>query len=88
MTGVTAAWLAEIAVISWKDWQGKGAGGAKRLPWPSELLATFLLFGLLSLAPPGDWGLAAAAVGWGFVASTFLGIYAPGRNQSSQGGGQ
>jgi len=76
---VLAAWLAEVIVISAKDWQGKGAGGSKRLPWPSELLATFILFGVLSLAPEGEWSLAAAALGWGFVAATFLGIYAPGR---------
>lgn len=79
MNGVMAPWLAEIVMISWRDWQGKGASTSKHLPWPSELLATFLLYGVLSLAPAGEWGTAAAAVGWGFVAATFFGIYAPGR---------
>jgi hypothetical protein len=78
VTALTAAWIAEIVVIAWRDWVGKGASGDKHLPWPSELLATFILFGALSLAPEGEWGTAAAALGWGFVAATFLGAYEPG----------
>jgi hypothetical protein len=74
---ISTAWAAEIVLISYRDWQGKGAGGSHRLPWPSELLATFILYGILSLAPPGSWRTAAAALGWGFVAATYLGIYNP-----------
>jgi hypothetical protein len=82
-----APWLAEIVMISWRDFAGKGATTDKHLPWPSELLATFILFGVLSLAPAGEWGTAAAAVGWGFVAATFFGIYAPGRTAPATPGG-
>jgi hypothetical protein len=78
MNGVMAPWLTEIVVIGFRDWTGKGAAGTRHLPWPSELLATFVLYGILSLAPEGQWSTAAAAVGWGFVAATLLNMYSPG----------
>jgi hypothetical protein len=73
--GLALAWLAEIILISVRDYRN-----SSRLPWPSELLATFIFFGALSVLPDGP---GPAAVGWGFVAATYLGIYDPSKQRQA-----
>lgn len=71
MDAVKVAWLAEVVLLFWRDKRN-----ANRLPWPSELLATFVLYGTLSVLP-GNAGKVGAALGWGVVVATFLGIWTP-----------
>jgi hypothetical protein len=60
------AWLAEVGIISVRD-----LSQSRRPPLPSELLATFVVFGGLGLAP-GQAARPAAAVAWGIVVATLL----------------
>lgn len=71
MANVTVAWAAEVGVISWRDWRN-----AKRLPFPSEVLATFLIFGLLSVLPDSTGNLA-PLLGWGLVLATVVHAFDP-----------
>lgn len=67
MTGALgAAWAVEVGVVTVRD-----LAQHRRPPLPSELLATFVVFGALGLlAIPAP--KAAATVGWGLVVATFL----------------
>lgn len=64
---LAAAWFAEIGIIATRDLAQK-----KRPPLPSELLASFVVFGValgaLSIPAPKAAGL----IGWGLVLSTLL----------------
>lgn len=64
-------WLVEVGIIAWRD-----AKNEKRPPIPSELLATFVVFGAFSLFSEKAPGLA-ATLGWGIVAATFLNFVDP-----------
>lgn len=73
MTPVTMAWLAEVGIITWRSIRKDS-----RPPIPSELLATFIAFGSLSLLSNND--KAAAAVNltaWGLVLATFMNFVDP-----------
>lgn len=68
MNPVFIPWAVELGLITWRDVRNDG-----HVPFPSEFLATFAVFGVLSLVP-GDsefhpW---ATLLGWGFVVATFL----------------
>lgn len=63
--GLAAAWLFEVGIITVRDF-----ATVKRPPLPSELLATFVVFGLLSVVPAPK---ATTAAGWGIVIATLLG---------------
>lgn len=68
MNAVGAAWLAEIAFIVIRDF-----AGPKRPPLPSELLATFVVFGALGvIAGNGTARRPAVAAAWGLVVATAL----------------
>lgn len=69
--GTTIAWAAEVGVIAWRDWRN-----SKRLPYPSEVLATFLIFGLLSLLPDSTDPLG-PLLGAGIVIATVLKAFDP-----------
>lgn len=75
---VIAPWLVEIVLLSWRDLLGNSPStpGEKRLPWPSELLYTFVLFGVLSVLP-GEGKKVGAAIGWGIVVATLLQVWSP-----------
>lgn len=66
MNGVAVPWIAEVVLLSWRS-----AKRNKRPPLPSELLATFVVFGTISLAN-GPIQRPATAFGWGVVVATFL----------------
>lgn len=68
MSPVMAAWLAEVGIITVRD-----LTGPRRLPLPSELLATFVVFGGLGLvAESSTWRGAANTTAWGLVVATLL----------------
>ena len=64
-----AAWAVEVGVIGVRDLSGP----ARRFPLPSELLATFVVFGALSVVAGNPAGRRPAnAVAWGLVVATLL----------------
>lgn len=68
MGPVMAAWLVEVGIISVRD-----LVGPRRLPLPSELLATFVVFGGLTLtAQSPTFRGAANTTAWGLVLATIL----------------
>lgn len=68
MTPVLLAWGAEAAIITVRD-----LTGPKRFPLPSEFLATFVVFGGLSvLSESSTFRGAANATAWGLVLATLL----------------
>jgi hypothetical protein len=77
MGGLFAAWLAEVAIVTWRDLTGKAPGHTvKGLPIPSDYLATILIFGGLGLVPKDNPGAARAATlaGWAYVLATLLNV--------------
>lgn len=68
MNPVMAAWAVEVGIIAVRD-----LTGPRRLPLPSELLATFVVFGGLTVvAGSPTWRGAANATAWGLVIATLL----------------
>lgn len=94
MNPVLLAWGVEVGIIAVRD-----LTGPRRLPLPSELLATFVVFG--GLAAVGDssptFRGAANATAWGLVVATLLsskvdflapvGDFLAGRGPSAQAAG-
>lgn len=81
MTGLALAWIAEAGLMTWRIvHQGRPAeAGGGRVPWPADYVATFVVFGGLSLAAelgPG-WDRVAATAGWGLVLATVLNLVDP-----------
>lgn len=64
--GVSAAWGAMVAIITVRDLSKR-----KRPPLPSELLASFVVFGLLGLLA-GPAPAPARLTGWGLVLAVLL----------------
>lgn len=80
MNWLTVPWITEIVVIGWRDFKNH-----KRPPYPSELLATFVIFGLLSLpASNENFAKAAQLFGWGIVMATFFNFVDPTFNVKQQ----
>lgn len=81
MDSITTAWLAELVVITYRSAKQSAVGkGVDRpiahLPMPSEFVATFVVFGGLSLIP-GRGQTAATYVAWGLVVATVLNLWDP-----------
>ncbi len=77
MTGVFSAWLAEVAIITWRDLTGKAPNHTiAGLPLPADYLATFLIFGVLGAVPKDNTGASRAATlaAWGYVVATYLNV--------------
>jgi hypothetical protein len=77
MTGILAAWLAEVGIISYRAVKGgAGAGTIAGLPLPSEYAASFLYYGALSLIPQSSGASqVGTALAWGMTIATFLNLY-------------
>ena len=73
MTGILSAWLAEIVLITYRDFKD-GTDTVSGLPLPSEYLATFAVYGVLGLAGQTKAEPLAAAVAWGYVGITAFNI--------------
>lgn len=73
MNPVVLAWMAEAGIITIRD-----LVGSRRLPLPSELLATFVAFGTLSVVSESATFRGAANVtAWGLVLATLYVAYSP-----------
>ena len=73
--GVLTAWLAEIAIITWRDLNGKQPDHTiNGFPLPADYLATFMVFGTLGLVGKGNPGASRAAslAGWAYVVATLV----------------
>lgn len=68
MGSVTAPWLAQVGIITVRDLANTGD---RHPPYPSELLATFVIFGALGLLS-GPAPKAATYMGWGIVLATLI----------------
>ncbi len=82
MGALFAAFLAETALITYRDIGGSAAQKQGHtingLPLPADYLAAVLVFGVLGLAPKGSGpAKVAALVGWGFVLATAVGPSGP-----------
>ena len=74
-----AAWLAELAIITYRSAANKDSipnRPIKALPLPSEYAATFVIYGALSFIPESG-ARAASAMGWGLVLATLLNLWNP-----------
>jgi len=87
MNSITAPWTAEVVLLSWRSVRNK-----HRPPLPSELLATFVVFGAIGLVTSSNPKIG-SLLGWGIVVSTginFLGtsdkLIAPGAAIKSTAG--
>lgn len=73
------AFLAEVALITYRDFAGTPAQKAGHtvagLPLPSEYLAAVVIFGALGLVPSSSPAHTAATLGgWGIVIATYLNL--------------
>ena len=77
MGAVLSAWLAEVAIITLRSFKaGTNKATIAGLPLPSQYLATFALYGSLSLVPKGGGAARfAGALAWGFTAATALNYF-------------
>lgn len=64
--GLFAAWMGSIGLVTWRAYSSQ-----KRAPLPSELAATIVVYGTLSMAG-GDAELPAAVFGWGLLLAGFM----------------
>lgn len=64
-------WLVEVGIITWRD-----ISQQHRPPLPSEMLATFVVFGGFSLIAAQD-SRVGKALGWGIVIATALNVFNP-----------
>ena len=71
MSPIVAPWTAEILLISWRSVRRD-----KRPPYPSELLATFVIFGAASLVANSQPKVA-GVFAWGVVIATALNYFDP-----------
>ena len=88
MYGVLSAFLAELALITYRDIGGTEAQKAGHtingLPLPADYLAACALFGALGLVPKGGGAAKAAGLlAWGFVIATALNLTPAELNPSS-----
>ena len=72
MGAVMSAWLAEMAIQTWKG--GPGSRVPPGLPVPSIYLADMVIFGMLAFGAKESSNLKtpAALLAWGFVLATVL----------------
>lgn len=69
MNPLAAPWGVEMALVTWRSVRQH-----KRPPFPSEYLATFLVFGAFSVLADSQPKLA-QLLGWGMVTATFLNLF-------------
>lgn len=69
MNTIAIPWGAEIAIITWRSVKDRN-----RPPIPSELLASFIVFGGISLLAPSQPKIA-SLMGWGIVIATALNVF-------------
>ncbi len=70
MNDLTLPWMAELGIMGWRT-----ISKEKRPPLPSELLATFVIFGGFSLIPNQRLR---STLGWGIVVASLLNLLGTG----------
>lgn len=81
MNGLALAWMAEVGLMTYRivhTGRPDEAGGG-RVPWPADYIATFVVFGGLSLVGElgAGWDQVATVAGWGLVLATVLNLVDP-----------
>lgn len=69
MSPVAAPWIAQLVLMSWRSVKRD-----KRPPLPSEVLASFVFFGTVSLIGNSQPRIA-SVLGWGIVVATGLNLF-------------
>ena len=81
MSLLALAWMAELGLVSFRTVKNgrPAAAGGYHVPWPADFVASFVVFGSLSVLAElqGGWDKVAAAAGWGFVLATVLYLVDP-----------
>lgn len=79
MGALLAAFLAEIAIVTYRDIAGKAPNHTiAGLPLPADYLAAVIIFGGLGLVPKDSGASKTAALfGWGIVIATGLSLWNP-----------
>ncbi len=72
MKGLISAFLAEVALISWRNLHNQ-----KSLPPPSQFTAAAIISGLLGMLPEGSASKGGAVFGWALVGATALNLWNP-----------
>lgn len=75
--GLLTAWLAQVAIITYRGVKTTPRTTPLPMPLPSTYVSSFIIYGGLSLLPAEAAGFA-AAMGWGLVAATLLNLWTPG----------
>lgn len=86
MTGLFAAFLAEVGIITYRDLAGKDPSHTiAGLPIPADYLAAVALYGALGLLAGTSEGarLPASLLGWGFVIATAMNLTPAALNPTS-----
>jgi hypothetical protein len=69
--GLLTAWFASLGITTWRT-----VTKLQRPPLPSEIVASMIVFGGLSLVSSSDTAAPAATLfGWGVVVAQFLGFF-------------
>lgn len=81
MTGVLAALVMELALITYRGAGGKNQANnpIKNVPVPAEYAGAFIVFGALSLAS-GRAQVPATVFAWGLVVATALNLFPENQN--------
>jgi len=74
--GLLTAWLAAVAIITYRGVKRTPRPTPLPMPLPSEYVSSFIVFGGLSLIPAEGAGFAGAA-GWALVLAMFLNLWNP-----------
>ena len=76
-TGLLTAWLAQVAIITYRGVKTTPRTTPLPMPLPSTYVSSFIIYGGLSLLP-AEASTFAGAIGWGLVAATLLNLWTPG----------
>jgi len=80
MSPLLFAWLAEAGLMTYRIAKnGRPNQPGQKIPWPADYLATFVIYGTLSVIADvsPEWGRFANVFGWGLVAATVLNFFDP-----------
>lgn len=77
MGGILAAWLAEIAIITYRGFERGTSGPIAHLPIPADYIGATVVYGALGLMGKTQAAPVAALLGWGFVVATLLNLWTP-----------
>jgi hypothetical protein len=77
-SGLLTAWLAAVALITYRGVKQTPRVTPLPMPLPSTYVSSFIVFGGLGLIPESGAAFA-GAMGWAFVLAIFLNLWVPGK---------